>query len=124
MSTFCEHCQALCWPMESSTNCCHKGKVVLAPLGNAPESIIKLLTQDSLITEEPYLKHIRSFNFVFFFMLMGASIDPELANGTYSIYTYCLQGAVYHRIGSLLPDENCLPKFSQILYIMEALIPN
>ncbi|CAG8579322.1 24309_t:CDS:2, partial [Cetraspora pellucida] len=30
----------------SLTNCCCNGKVVLAPLGNAPESIIKLLTQN------------------------------------------------------------------------------
>ncbi|CAG8689335.1 408_t:CDS:2, partial [Gigaspora rosea] len=78
-------------------------------LGNAPESIMKLLTQDSLTTEEPYLKHIHSFNSVFFFTSMGASIDPELANGTHGIYTYCLQGAVYYRIGSLFPDENCIP---------------
>ncbi|CAG8569478.1 16675_t:CDS:2, partial [Gigaspora rosea] len=75
---------------------------------------MKLLTQDSLTTEEPYLKHIRLFNSGFFFISMGASIDPELANGAHAVYTYHLQGAIYHRIGSLLPDENCIPKFSQI----------
>ncbi|CAG8828660.1 2046_t:CDS:2 [Gigaspora margarita] len=65
-------------------------KVVLAPLDNAPKSIMKLLIQDSLTTEEPYLKYICSFNSIFSFTSMGASIDPELANGAYSIYTYHL----------------------------------
>ncbi|CAG8558034.1 16596_t:CDS:2, partial [Cetraspora pellucida] len=114
MSISCEHCQALHWPMESLTNCCRNGKVVLAPLGNAPESIIKLLTQNSPIMEEPYLKHIRSFNSVFAFTSMGASIDRDLADGTNGVYIYQLQGALYHRIGSLLPNEDCAPKFSQI----------
>ncbi|CAG8820825.1 24473_t:CDS:2, partial [Gigaspora rosea] len=27
------------------------------------------------------------------------SIDPELANGPHSVYTYHLQRAIYHRIG-------------------------
>ncbi|CAG8703702.1 19331_t:CDS:2 [Gigaspora margarita] len=89
-------------------------RMLTSPLGNAPESIMKLLTQDSLTTEEPYLKHICSFNFIFSFTSMGASINPELANRAHGIYTYRLQGAIYHQISLLLPDENFIPKFSQI----------
>ncbi|CAG8740415.1 37128_t:CDS:2 [Gigaspora margarita] len=44
---------------------------------------------------------------------MGVSIYSELANETYAIYTYHLQEAVYHRIGSLLLDENCIPNAGQ-----------
>ncbi|CAG8590621.1 7668_t:CDS:2, partial [Racocetra fulgida] len=80
-------------PTVSLTNCCRNEKVVLAPLGNAPESIIKLLTQNSPITEELYLKHIHSFNSVFAFTSMGASIDCDLADGT---------------------NRDCAQKFSQI----------
>ncbi|CAG8501525.1 18668_t:CDS:2 [Dentiscutata erythropus] len=36
ISICCEHCQAIRWPTESSTNCCRNGKVGLAPLDNAP----------------------------------------------------------------------------------------
>ncbi|CAG8648188.1 3926_t:CDS:2 [Dentiscutata erythropus] len=105
MSIFCKHCQALRWLIESPTNCCYNGKVVLAPLDNVPELIMRLFIQDSLTTEEPYLKQIRSFNSIFSFTSMGASIDPELANGAHGIYTYHLQRALYHRSGSLLPGQ-------------------
>ncbi|CAG8572355.1 19589_t:CDS:2 [Gigaspora rosea] len=115
----CEHCQAIRWPTESPTNCCRGGKVVLAPLGSAPVSILRLLTENSLITGKPYLKQIRLFNSVFAFTSMGASIDPHLADGTNGIYTYRVQGAIYHRIGPLLPAENCIPKFPQI-YIYDS----
>ncbi|CAG8602246.1 19398_t:CDS:2, partial [Gigaspora margarita] len=74
-------------------------KSCFSPLGNAPESIIKLLIQDSLTTEELYLKYICSFNSIFSFTSMGASIDPKLANGAHGVYTYHLQGAIYHQIG-------------------------
>ncbi|CAG8809367.1 6552_t:CDS:2, partial [Dentiscutata erythropus] len=83
MSICCEHCQAVRWQMESSTNCCRNGKVGLAPL-------------------------------VFAFISMGASIDPHLANSANGVYTYHVQGAIYHQIGSMLSAENCTPKFSQI----------
>ncbi|CAG8659147.1 3679_t:CDS:1, partial [Cetraspora pellucida] len=118
MSVNCEHCQALHWPLESLTNCCHNKKVVLAPLGNVSKLIIKLLTQNLLTTEEPYLKHICLLNSVFAFTSMRASINQDLANRTNGIYTYQLQEALYHRIGSLLLNENCTPKFSQI-YIFD-----
>ncbi|CAG8472841.1 12093_t:CDS:1, partial [Cetraspora pellucida] len=98
----------------SSTNCCHDGKVVLAPLGSAPVSILRILTENSPTTGDPYLRQIRLFNSVFTFTSMGASIDPDLVNETNGVYTYRIHGAIYHRIGSLLPSENCIPKFSQI----------
>ncbi|CAG8742544.1 3655_t:CDS:2, partial [Dentiscutata erythropus] len=75
-------------PIKSSTNCCYNGKVVLAPLGNTPESIIKLLIQVSLTIEEPYLKQIHSFNSVFSFTSIGALIDPELANGAHASWQH------------------------------------
>ncbi|CAG8586798.1 2366_t:CDS:2, partial [Dentiscutata heterogama] len=114
ISICCEHCQAIHWPTESSTNCCRNGKVVLAPLDNAPPSILSLLTENSPMTGEPYLKQIWLFNSVFAFISIEASIDPHLANSANGVYTYRVQGAIYHRIGSMLPVENCTPKFLQI----------
>ena len=41
--TFCQHCQALIFPIES-LNCCHNGKVSLPPLGEYPSPLKDLFT--------------------------------------------------------------------------------
>ncbi|CAG8541735.1 21519_t:CDS:2 [Cetraspora pellucida] len=57
----CKHYQALHWLLKSLTNCYYNEKVVLALLDNVSKLIMKLLTQNLLITKETYLKQIQLF---------------------------------------------------------------
>ncbi|XP_073139037.1 uncharacterized protein [Henckelia pumila] len=45
---------------------------------------------------------------------MGVNIDQTLATGANGIYTFRAHGAIYHSIGSLLPRENCRPRYLQM----------
>ncbi|XP_073049041.1 uncharacterized protein [Primulina eburnea] len=45
---------------------------------------------------------------------MGFNIDESLTTGTHGIYTFRAQGSIYHSIGSLLPNENCRPRYMQM----------
>ncbi|XP_073046401.1 uncharacterized protein [Primulina eburnea] len=57
---------------------------------------------------------IRAYNHVFSFTSMGVNIDESLTTGTHGIYTFRAQGSIYHSIGSLLPNENCRPRYMQM----------
>jgi hypothetical protein len=63
------------------------------------------------------MKNIRQYNCLFAFTSMGAQIDNSINDGRGPpIFKIC--GQVYHRIGSLLPQDNGPPKFIQ-LYIYD-----
>ncbi|KAF5199270.1 hypothetical protein FRX31_011143, partial [Thalictrum thalictroides] len=49
---------------------------------------------------------------------MGVTIDDTLANAMSGVYTYRAQGAIYHRIGSLLPEHDDRPRYMQ-MYIFD-----
>ena len=40
---------------------------------------------------------------MFAFTSMGVHVDDSIASNSRGIYTFYAQGAIYHRIGSLLP---------------------
>ncbi|XP_073152409.1 uncharacterized protein [Henckelia pumila] len=48
---------------------------------------------------------------------MGVNIDHNLATGANGIYTFHAHGSIYHSIGSLLPNENCRPRYMQMWII-------
>jgi hypothetical protein len=50
---------------------------------------------------------------------MGEKVDETIQNRQGGACTFRIQGGLYHRIWSLLPEENATPKFSQI-YIYDA----
>lgn len=41
-------------------------------------------------------------------------LDESLANVTARVYTFTINGAIHHKIGSLLPTDAEAPKFAQI----------
>ena len=117
MNIVCEHCYALKWKNESKGFCCSNGQIILAPLSPAPQYLHSLLTTNDPTTNEPYVNQIRAYNQVLAFTSLGANIDENLANARDGIYTFRIQGALYHQIGSLMPsDENSLPSFAQIYF--------
>jgi hypothetical protein len=44
---------------------------------------------------------------------LGADVDKTINNGT-APYVFKINGAVHHRIGSLLPKPGLRPKFAQL----------
>ncbi|KAH7857497.1 hypothetical protein Vadar_013390 [Vaccinium darrowii] len=65
-----------------------------------------------------FRKNIRAYNHVFSFTSMGVDFDEELAGGSRGVYTFRAHGAIYHRIGSLLPYSDQRPRYLQ-LYIYD-----
>ncbi len=110
----CQYCDALLWVNESSSMCCVRGNVKLDPLPQTPPRIRALWASPA------FRRQARSYNSVFAFTSMGASLsenvrlDHQFANGSGGVYTFRIQGTICHRIGSLLPPSDRNPAFAQI----------
>ncbi|KAE9262520.1 hypothetical protein PR003_g33511, partial [Phytophthora rubi] len=127
-TTVCPHCNAWKWPAESKNACCLKGAVQLPPLKPAPPRLLQLYE------DAEFRRQIRAYNQVFAFTSIGASCrnrsvfrdvnQDESVAGQHGVYTYRIQGAMGHYLGSLLPridrftNEPVPPKFAQI-YIVD-----
>jgi hypothetical protein len=64
-----------------------------------------------------FRQRIRSYNNALAFMFLGANLNTSVTQ--LGNYTYHLCGELYHRMGSLLPPPNEVPKFAQ-LYISDS----
>ena len=109
--TECEHCRALLFENESSSWCCNHGKIELDPLP-VDKTLKKLALGDSPESKY-YRKHINKINTGFQFATIGIKQKKQKAGGTPNII---IQGHVYHRIGSIEPNEGETPKFLQIYF--------
>ncbi|KAE9283341.1 hypothetical protein PR003_g27150 [Phytophthora rubi] len=123
----CPLCQAWKWPDESDFMCCMKGRVRLHPLQPAPGRLLELYG------DSEFRRHVRAYNQAFAFTSIGASSsdstfravdqDQDVA-GQHGVYSYRIQGAMGHYLGSMLPyvdpatGERTSPKFAQI-YIVD-----
>lgn len=122
----CEYCGAMLWLEERArrdrvTNpkfslCCMQGKVQLPKLKDPPRVLLNLL-RNLDVKSKHFQDNIRLYNMMFSFTSMGGKVDSSMNKGR-GPYVFRLHGQNYHRIGSLLPDRGCSPKFSQ-LYIFD-----
>jgi len=113
MNNICNHCYALKWQNETKGFCCSNGQVLIASLSPAPQYLHALLTTNDPNTDEPYVNQIRAYNQILAFTSLGANIDENLANACDGVYTFRIQGALYHQIGGLMPrDINQQPTFA------------
>uniref|UniRef100_A0A182W8J1 Helitron helicase-like domain-containing protein n=1 Tax=Anopheles minimus TaxID=112268 RepID=A0A182W8J1_9DIPT len=109
-------CSAIKWPRESPTVCCNSGQVVLPPFAEPPAELRQLFDVPEFVLK------IRQYNNEFAFTSIGASIrgndpvrqDQRVARG--GIYNYRIQGALYHRIGSLAVLPGHSPCFAQLYF--------
>lgn len=98
-------------------SCCRARKVALPIYAPRPEPLASLVKFDGDAECRRFLKYIRQYNCLFAFTSMGANIDRSLNDGR-GPPVFKISGQVHHRIGSLLPDDNNLPKFLQ-LYVYD-----
>ncbi|CAG8749763.1 4352_t:CDS:2, partial [Acaulospora morrowiae] len=103
-------------PTESPEMCCSNGKVVLME-PTIPPLLYHLFTSQDDIAKNFHDK-IRFYNSAFTFASVGIRFDRELTNAKNGIYTFCVQGSFYHRIGSLLPEARSNPHYLQ-MYIYD-----
>ena len=92
--------------------CCSNGKVQLATFQEPPQPLKNLLTS-STSDSKHFLQHIQKYNSAFQMTCFGAKFFTQ---GGF-MPTFKVQGQVYHRIGSLLPEENENWQFLQICFM-------
>ena len=113
MDKKCTDCSALHFAKEKK-NCCHGGKVLLPPLAPYPEEMRELLMSRNGDSRN-FLRNIRQFNSSMAFASFGANVVYPPGRGP---DVFRIHGQIYHRSGSLIPQEDTTPSFSQ-LYIIE-----
>lgn len=124
MTAECTYCHAKLWIEERKASssmvspefelCCGMGSIALTPLEDLPVELNELLTNDNPVARQ-FRKFIRGYNSAFGFTSSGAEFDHSLANSRAGVYTYRVQGSVYHLISrGLIPEDNRLPGFAQI----------
>ena len=102
----CKHCNAYKWKGERPGFCCENGKVSLPPLKLLPQEI------KDLFDNKEFQDNIRSYNNALAMSSIGC--DEKQVPGFNP--TFKIQGKVFHRIGSLKPNEGESPKFAQIYF--------
>ncbi|XP_065835787.1 uncharacterized protein [Oscarella lobularis] len=112
MSAKCRHCNAKKWPTEPPGMCCAKGKVDVPLLGNPPEPLRALLTENTSLAKE-FRENIRKYNSCFVMTSFQAHtlVEPGF------MPTFKVQGQIYHNIGPLTPAAEQQPQFVQIYFI-------
>ncbi|XP_078438602.1 uncharacterized protein LOC144709071 [Wolffia australiana] len=134
MNASCASCDAKFWiqerkPGTSQQNpmfhlCCRDGKFKLPTFPSPPSLLLELL-QGTTNESKHYRNFIRAYNSAFNFTSSGANFNRTLADNCAGVYTYRIQGVVYHQISNaLLPPVGHAPSFAQIYiydtdYILE-----
>lgn len=117
----CRHCGAIFWWAERVKStaaapqrrveyslCCKGGKVYVPPFKKPPPFLADLLHFDGDRRAKRFVSKIRQYNCLFSFTSMGANIDRSI-NQSYGPNIFKIQGAVCHRMGSLLPAKSDAP---------------
>lgn len=123
----CQFCKAKLWFEErvekfkrindvKFTLCCQKGKVKLPFLQGPPQLLMSLMFGKDERSNH-YKENIRAYNNMFSFTSIGGKIQSLITDSS-GPPQFILTGQNYHRIGSLLPEDGCQPKFAQ-LYIYD-----
>jgi hypothetical protein len=94
--------------------CCENGKVLLPNLLTTLQELEVFLTSKERSVVE-FRDQIRMYNLVLAFTSLGAKVDESVTRGT-GLYSFRIQGELYHKIGSMCLAKGHRPQFAQ-LYI-------
>ena len=103
-SPSCQYCGAIRFHLEPPNFCCSGGEVslVAAPM---PYDFRRLFTGDDEECEH-FRKNIRTYNNNVSFTAFVAKYDPELTKDKHSVYTFRVQGQVYHFLDGLISQRD------------------
>ncbi|KAL0391015.1 UNVERIFIED_CONTAM: hypothetical protein Scaly_0458600 [Sesamum calycinum] len=99
----CMHCGAKRFHREPPGFCCSNGQVSLSTL-NVPNELRDLFFGSSQMCLH-FKANSRTYNNAFAFTSFGVTYDKELCRNEKNIYTFRVQGLVYHFLNDLIPKE-------------------
>ena len=124
MDKICPFCHALHWKTERLTKssdtspkfglCCFSGKVVLPLLTRPPIELWNLYVGDDTQSKR-FRQNIRKYNNALAMTSVGVDRQKPPGRGP---PVWVIQGALHHKIGTLLPMDGNQPTFAQ-LYIYD-----
>ncbi|KAL5565200.1 hypothetical protein UlMin_028364 [Ulmus minor] len=120
--TICQYCNAKKFYHEPKGFCCLDGQILLT-ISNVPQELYDLYTYK---TNESlhFHKYIRSYNNNFAFTSFDVKTDKDLCKKYKGVYTFHVQGQIYHYINELVPMDN-KPSYLQLyLYDTEHELQN
>ncbi|XP_071925101.1 uncharacterized protein [Coffea arabica] len=100
----CIHCHAKRYYMEPPRFCCASGEIKLAPT-KMPDRLVQLYKANTPESKE-FRQCVRSYNNMFAFTSLGVHYDKDLSKRNDGIYTFRVQGQIYHFMNSLFPSED------------------
>jgi hypothetical protein len=96
------------------SHCCHRGKVILAPLPSPPLPIRSLLA-DQTAQARHFRRHIRQYNCSFAFTSFRSDHNDANLNG-HGPWMWKTGYQIYHSAGSLLPADGEQPSYAQLYF--------
>lgn len=111
----CSYCGAKRITGEGPAFCCRNGLIKIH-MPSVPDELRRLFTSQVDMDAKYFRKNIRYFNSHFSFATLGVKIDRKVANaaGT-GVYTFRIQGQVYHKLDQL-SDGNNGPRHMQLYF--------
>ncbi|XP_060202830.1 uncharacterized protein LOC132631247 [Lycium barbarum] len=100
----CKFCKARRFQYEPPNFCCSKGSVKLVShqLPSKLKSLYLGVTDES----NHFRTYVRTYNNMFAFTSLGVKYNKELATITQGVYTFKVQGQMYHFINNLILSNN------------------
>ncbi|KAL3532739.1 hypothetical protein ACH5RR_006260 [Cinchona calisaya] len=99
----CPHCGAKKFVHKTANFCCSNCDITLA--SNKIPYVIKELLTSSSEEAKTFRTYIITYNNYLAFSSLGIKFDQNLAKRNKGIYTFRIQGQVYHFINDLAPKE-------------------
>jgi hypothetical protein len=109
----CKFCHAKRLHHESKDFCCIDGEISLVS-NDVPDELHKLFTSN-LAESMEFLKYVQIFNNKFALTSFGVKYDKTFCRRNKGIYTFRVQGQVYHYINDLLPLDGH-PSYLQLYF--------
>ncbi|KAG5570211.1 hypothetical protein H5410_059977 [Solanum commersonii] len=99
----CHFCKAKTFEYEPPAFCCSNGSVQLTS-HEIPIELKNLYLENTELSKH-FRTYIRTYNNIFSFTSLGVTYDEELAKRNNGIYTFRVQGQMYHFINDLIPTD-------------------
>lgn len=112
MNIKCLYCNAMRFIGESKNMCCSSGRVSLAQYEILPQPLLNLL-KNNHEKSKIFLPLLRKYNACFNMTSFQTTVKPVNPH----IFTFKVQGQVYHRMGSMIAENDTDAKFLQIFFI-------
>lgn len=109
----CVICGAKKIQYEFPTFCCMNGKTTLKAL-EIPPKLYNLFTSQCELGKM-FRKNIRAYNTNFSFASMGVNLDKTYNVRSYGVYTFRVNGGIYHRMDQLIPRDG-QPRYLQLYF--------